>query len=283
MIEQKFETILVSTEDGVTTVTFNRPEKKNAMSPKMHRDMDRALTLLARDKDCRILVLTGAGDSWCAGEDLEEYFHNLIDKPLERSEASAWGKWRGEKLRLFPKPTIASINGWCIGGAFTTLASCDIALAAEEAKFVLSEINFGHFPGGEVTKAISEILAPRDVLYLSMTGEIIDGKQAEKIRLVTKTVPLAQLKDETRRVAEVLKSKEPLALRATKELYHLSQQLGREEARTLSGLFGRDLNALQGSTKDMAKEGIRQFKERKYKPALGSYDWKAEKGGKKGT
>jgi len=281
MIEQKFETILVSTEEGVTTVTFNRPEKKNAMSPKMHRDMDRALTLLARDKDCRVLVLTGAGDSWCAGEDLEEYFHNLIDKPLERSDASAWAKWRGEKLRLFPKPTIASINGWCIGGAFTTLASCDIAIAAEEARFVLSEINFGHFPGGEVTKAISEILAPRDVLYLSMTGEIVDGKQAEKIRLVTKAVPLARLSEETKRVAEVLKSKEPMALRAVKELYHLSQQLGREEARSLSGLFGRDLNLLQGATKDMAKEGIHQFKERKYKPALGSYDWQSAKGAKK--
>lgn len=279
-MEQKFETILISKEDGVATITFNRPEKKNAMSPRMHRDMDQALTLLARDKECVVLVLTGAGDSWCAGEDLEEYFHNLIDKPLDRSDASAWSKWRGEKLRLFPKPTIASINGWCIGGAFTALASCDIAIAAEEARFVLSEINFGHFPGGEVTKAISEILAPRDVLYLSMTGEIIDGKQAEKIRLVTRAVPLAKLKEETRRVAEILKSKEPLALRTTKELYHLSGQLGREEARSLSSLFGRDLNLIQGSRADMAKEGIRQFKERKYKPALGSYDWKT---GKKGS
>lgn len=280
-MERKFETILVSVEDGVATITFNRPEKKNAMSPGMHRDMDQALTLLARDKNCRVLVLTGAGDSWCAGEDLEEYFYNLVDKPLERSEASAWAKWRGEKLRLFPKPTIASINGWCIGGAFTTLASCDIAIAAEEAKFVLSEINFGHFPGGEVTKAISEILSPRDVLYLSMTGEIIDGRQAEKIRLVTRAVPLSRLKEETKRVAEVLKSKEPTALRTTKELYHLSQQLGREEARSLSGIFGRDLNAMQGSTADMAKEGIRQFKERKYKPALGSYRWQGEKSSKK--
>lgn len=280
-MERKFETILVSVEDGVATITFNRPEKKNAMSPGMHRDMDQALTLLARDKNCRVLVLTGAGDSWCAGEDLEEYFYNLVDKPLERSEASAWAKWRGEKLRLFPKPTIASINGWCIGGAFTTLASCDIAIAAEEAKFALSEINFGHFPGGEVTKAISEILSSRDVLYLSMTGEIIDGRQAEKIRLVTRAVPLSRLKEETKRVAEVLKSKEPTALRTTKELYHLSQQLGREEARSLSGIFGRDLNAMQGSTADMAKEGIRQFKERKYKPALGSYRWQGEKSSKK--
>ena len=261
-MNQAYETILASTEDGITTVTFNRPQKKNAMNPKMHREMDQVLTLLARDPGCRVLVLTGAGDSWCAGEDLEEYFYNLADKPLERSDASTWSKWRGEKLRLLPKPTIASINGWCVGGAFTTLSSCDIAIAADEAKFCLSEINFGHFPGGEVTRAVSSILAPRDFLYLSLTGEIIDAKTAFAIGLVNHVVPANQLEAKTMDIANRIANKGPIALKLAKEAVKLASRSNLDE-----GLRREvDLFALCFSTEDK-DEGVSAFLEKR-KPAF---------------
>src|SRR5262249_55535951 len=110
-----YETILVEREEGVVTVTFNRPHKKNAMSPKLHHEMVELLSTLRYDKDLRVLVVTGKGDSFSAGEDLKEFFYEqrermefeaLLDKSLE---------WRGWVLRFFSRATIAVVDGWGFG------------------------------------------------------------------------------------------------------------------------------------------------------------------------
>ena len=149
-----YETILVDRQDNIATITFNRPNKRNAMNPKLHYEMVEVLNELRFDKDLRVLILTGAGESFSAGEDLKEFFYEqrermeferLLEKALE---------WRVRILRAFPVPTIAAINGFCFGGAFSIVSGCDIAIAADEATFGLSEVNFGHFPGGPVSKRI---------------------------------------------------------------------------------------------------------------------------------
>ncbi|HWP28583.1 MAG TPA: enoyl-CoA hydratase-related protein, partial [Chloroflexota bacterium] len=108
--EKTYQTVKIEREDGITWVILNRPEKRNAMNPTMHFEMVDVLSELETDPQTRVLVLTGAGESWCAGQDLKEFFRELDDKPAERRRA-AWAtqEWRWRRLFTFPKPTIAMV------------------------------------------------------------------------------------------------------------------------------------------------------------------------------
>ena len=120
--------VLVEFEDQIAWVTLNRPEKRNCMSPALNDEMVEVLDTLELDDRCGVLVLTGAGDSFSAGMDLREFFRATDGMPFNkqmrvRRSAANW-QWR--QLMNFPKPTIAMVNGWCFGGAFTPLVSCDM-------------------------------------------------------------------------------------------------------------------------------------------------------------
>ena len=141
-----YKTICAEFDDGVCLLTLDRPDKRNAMNPVLGEEITDALEKLRNDKRCRVLVITGAGESFCAGMDLKEFNIDLQDKPAEYDRAHRVAvEWRGRTLRLFPKPTIAMVNGHCFGGAFTIVEGCDLAVAAEDAKMGLSEINFKMF------------------------------------------------------------------------------------------------------------------------------------------
>jgi trans-feruloyl-CoA hydratase/vanillin synthase len=214
----QYETILVEKNDGITTVKFNRPEKRNAMSPQLHQDMFHVLSDLEFDDETKVLIITGNGEAFCAGQDLKEYFFEQKDDVRAREESRRLSHaWRHQKLHYFPKPTIAMINGFCFGGAFTTVASCDIAIAADEATFGLSEVNFGHLAGGIVSKVVADLVLPRQALYYLMTGEAFDGKRSAEIGLTTLSVPKSELLKRTTALAETLKAKDPHGLRACKE------------------------------------------------------------------
>ena len=218
MTTKAYETVLVEKDDGITWVTLNRPEKRNAMNPQLHFDMVEALTWLNTDDETKVLVLTGAGQSWCAGMDLKEFFRELDDKPVERAAArDADRRWGWYGLTRFSKPTIAMVNGYCFGGAFTPLIACDFAIAAEDATFGLSEINWGILPGGLVSKVVTEVLTYRKAMYYACTGRTFDGKEAEDVGLITKAVPADKLREETIALARELMEKSPTVLRAVKE------------------------------------------------------------------
>ena len=146
-MSKSYETVKVERENGIAWVTLNRPDKRNAMSPQLHFEMCDILDELEHDPQARVLVLTGAGDAWCAGQDLKLFFRDLDNKPVERSHA-AWAShyWRWQKLYTYAKPTIAMVNGFCFGGGFTQLIACDFAIAAEDAQFGLSEVNWASCP-----------------------------------------------------------------------------------------------------------------------------------------
>ena len=129
----EYETIKIQQDDdGVTWLIFNRPEKRNAMSPQLHADCNDALYNLATDAKCRVLIITGAGDAFCAGQDLRLFFRGTDNAPRERFEAAENShQWRWTRLSKFPKPTIAMVNGFCFGGAFTQLIACDLAVAGQ--------------------------------------------------------------------------------------------------------------------------------------------------------
>src|ERR1017187_2037950 len=177
-----FRTLKIEVDQGVALLTLNRPEKKNAMNPALHEDMTAALEQLRYDDAAHVVVITGAGETFCAGMDLKEVFHELKDKPAEYDRIIRLAvEWRGRTLRYFPKPTIAMINGYCFGGAFSIVEGCDLAVAANEATFGLSEINFKGFPGGSVSKSLANMLRSRDALFYAMTGRRFNGKVAADI------------------------------------------------------------------------------------------------------
>jgi trans-feruloyl-CoA hydratase/vanillin synthase len=266
-----YQTILISKSEGITTVTLNRPEKRNAMNPQLHREMYEALTHLEGDEETRVLVITGAGQAFCAGMDLKEYFYDLKDNEYQRNlNRRLASDWCDRMLRLFPKPTIAMVNGYCFGGAFTIVASCDFAIAAHDAIFGLSEVNWGGLPAGLVSKVIGSMMAYRDALYYALTGETFDGKRAAEIKFVNRSVPREQLLEEVTELARHLTSLDAAALRATKEAFKQVVDMSYEQAywylmAKSNELQWRHLKLGHGG------EGIEKFVAKEYRPGFGSF------------
>jgi trans-feruloyl-CoA hydratase/vanillin synthase len=261
--------IRVEKKDGIVTLYIDRPEKRNAMNPQMHREMHKALSDLRFDPECRVLIITGVGESFSAGQDLKEYFYDLDEKQatVERQKIRAISnEWRNNILRLFPAPTIAAVNGWCFGGAFSIVCSCDIAIAADEATFGLSEINFRAIPGGMVTKNLTETLSLRNGLYYALTGKSFSGKRAAEIGLVTLSVPKARLMDEVYEHAELLKGKDPVALRHTKEAFKLSIRMDHEEAYNYA--TAKAMESIHEQGEGGMFHGIGGFMKGEFKPGL---------------
>lgn len=164
--------------------------------------------------------------------------------------------------------TFKRINGWCFGGAFTIVTACDIAIAAEDAVFGLSEVNFGNFPGGEVTRVLTEQLQPKHALFYALTGKTLTAKEAERIGLITKAVPRAELDKEVTEIANNLLEKDPVALRAVKEAWYYTLYATDEIAYEISNLISDRIKAQHGG-----RPGIKQFAEKQYRPGLGAYKW----------
>jgi trans-feruloyl-CoA hydratase/vanillin synthase len=270
--EYSYETVTVDVEDGIALITLNRPEKRNAMNPTMHFEMMDVIDRLEYDDDVAVLVITGAGEAWCAGQDLKEYFRDLDGKPAERAAASRAAQgWRWHRLWAYSKPTIAMVNGYCFGGAFTTLVACDLAIAAREATFGLSEVNWGILPGGNVSRALAEVLRHRDIMYLIMTGEPFDGDRAYEMGLVNKVVPLADLRDETMALARVLADKNPAVLSATKQAYKYVKDMDFRQSEEYLKVKSDLLNTIDPE-RGRAK-GMQQFLDSKtFRPGLGNYE-----------
>jgi len=253
-------------------VTLNRPEKRNAMSPTLNREMCDVLETLELDEAVNVLVLTGAGESWTAGMDLKEYFRE-VDEAAEivrekiRRDASTW-QWK--LLRMYAKPTIAMVNGWCFGGAFGPLVACDLAIASETAVFGLSEINWGIPPGNVVSKALADTVGHRKALEYIMTGETFTGLQAAEMGLVNRAVPLEILREETVTLARKLASKNPIALRAAKHGFKRCRELTWEQSEDY--LYAKVDQAQLRDDEKGREKGMQQFlDEKSIKPGLETY------------
>jgi len=257
--------------DRIAWVNFNRPDKRNAMSPTLNRDMMDVLDALEFRDDVGVLVLSGEGTAWSAGMDLKEYFRETEAKGLagtRQAQRESYGWWR--RLRWYQKPTIAMVNGWCFGGGYGPLFGCDLAFAADDAQFGLSEINWGILPGGGATKVAVELMPFRKAMYHAMMGENIDGRTAADWGLVNESVPLDRLRARVTEVAQVLLEKNPVALKATKDAVRRVSVMSYDDA---EDYLIRAQEAANSYDSDGRKEGIRQFiDEKSYKPGLGAYD-----------
>jgi trans-feruloyl-CoA hydratase/vanillin synthase len=262
----EYQTLLVTRTDGITTIAFNRPEKRNAMSPQLHREMFSLLTDLRYDKETRAVVITGAGDNFCAGQDLKQYGLELQSQPPRvRDEVREMvRRWRNELLRTLPQPVIARITGWCLGGALTVVAGCDIAIAADDAQFGLPEVNFGHFPAGDTTYVMTQHLQPKHGLYYALTGKMMSAKEAERLGLISKVVARADLDAEVLDTARCLAEKSPIGLKAVKEAWYYSSNTEPNVAYELSNLLSERAIREHGG-----RPGLEQFVEKKLRPASG--------------
>ncbi len=266
------KTVLVEFDEGIAWVSMNRPEKRNAISVELAYEMLDVVDALEGDERCKVLVLTGSGDAFSAGMDLRDYFRATDSGPdIERMRVyRANGTWQWRRLLYYPKPTIAMVNGWCFGGAFTPLISCDLAVAAEEARFGLSEINWGIIPAGVVSKAVATVLKQRDALYYVMTGKTFDGIKAADIGLVNEAVPLARLRQHTRELAKLLMEKNPTALRTAKVAFKLVGDMDWEQAADY--LTAKSDQAMMLDKERGREQGMKQFLDEKtYRPGLGAY------------
>lgn len=270
------QTVAYDIENRIAWVKFNRPEKRNAMSPALNRQMMRVLDELEFRDDVGVLVLTGEGSAWTAGMDLNEYFRETEANGLggtRKAQRESYGWWR--RLRWYQKPTVAMINGWCFGGGYGPLFACDLAFASDEAKFGLSEINWGILPGGGASKVVVELLSFRRAMYHAMMGEMVDGKTAAEWGLVNESVPADQLKARVTAVAENLLKKNPVALKATKDAIRRVREMTYDNA---EDFLVRAQEAANSYDNEGRKEGLRQFLDEKtYKPGLGAYDLSRQK------
>ena len=266
------ETVRHEIKDGVAWVYFNRPDKRNCMSPKLNRQMLKTLEALEFRDDVQVLVLTGEGQAWSAGMDLLEYFRMSEQEGIHKtrqSQREAYSWW--ERLRWYEKATVGMINGWCFGGAYGPLFGCDIVVASEEAQFGLSEINWAILPGGGASKVAAELMPYRKAMYHAMMGENLSGKEAAEQGLVTESVPADQLKARVTAIADKLKAKDSHALRATKWAMRRVMEMTYDNAEDYLIRTQEALNDFGGW--ETRKEATKQFLDEKtFKPGLGAFD-----------
>jgi len=244
-------------ENNIAWVYYNRPDKRNAQSPTLNREMMKVLNELEFRDDIGVLVLSGEGEAFCAGMDLKEYFAETEPLGLgatRKAQREAYLWW--ERLRWYHKPTIAMVNGWCFGGAYGPLYSCDLAFAADEAKFGLSEINWGILPGGGATKVATDLMSMRDAMYHTLTGEAIGGQKAAEWGLVNESMPLANLKARVTEVAESLLRKNPVALKASKDAVRRVREMTYQNAEDYLIRAQEAANSFDNTGR---KEGINQL------------------------
>ena len=268
----EWETVKVTFEDGIAWVVLNRPNKRNAMSPTLNREMLEVLEALEFDDRAKVLVLTGAGDAFTAGMDLKEYFREVEGMPPAKVAAirRAAGAWQWRKLMHYAKPTIAMVNGWCFGGGFTPMVACDLAIAADESTFGLSEINWGIIPAGNVTRAVAATMNHRDSLYYIMTGEPFNGVKAAQMGLVNESVPLVNLRERVVVLAKLLMSKNPTILHAAKVAYKNSHDMSWEISEDY--LVAKAAQARSSDMESGRQKGLKQFLDDKtFRPGLGGY------------
>lgn len=270
-MSNNYECITVDIDDRVATVTLNRPDKRNAMSPQLNKEMSQALDAIRYDGDVDIVVLTGAGDSFTAGMDLKEYFRETEGnaQAFERARDQAWD-WQYSKLRHMPQLTIAKVNGWCFGGGFTPLVSCDLAISADEATFGLSEINWGIIPAGLVTRDVALAMGYRNAMFYTVTGLPFSGTRAVEVGLVNESVPRAELDARVDELIAHLRGLNPAVLRTAKEAYRHSVTMDYEQA--WDYLAAKSLQLRARDKEGGRRAGMTQFLDDKsFKPGLGAY------------
>lgn len=203
----------VTKQGNIGIITMNRPEALNALSSAVFADLTKALDQVEHDDEVYVVVITGAGRAFVAGADIGEMAHMNVEEGLSFSEL---GNSLLMRVDMFPKPTIAAVNGFALGGGCELSLACDIRIASEKAKFGQPEVGLGIIPGFGGTQRMARIIGTGPAMELIFTADTIDAKQAEKIGMVNHVVPAEELMNTAIAMAEKIASKAQVAIRTSK-------------------------------------------------------------------
>jgi enoyl-CoA hydratase len=258
-----YENILFEVSDGIGVLTFNRPKALNALNPATLDEVAGVLQLAARDDSIRVLVLTGAGEkAFVAGADINE-FSSM--NPLSARLFAEKGQGIFFEIERLPKPVIACVNGFALGGGCEIAMSCDFIYASDKARFGQPEVNLGLIPGFGGTQRLSRLVGRAKAKELCMTGEMIDARQAKDLGLVAKVFEAEQLLEETMKTARSLASKSAAILRSLKKVIDSGADIDLKNGCALEAeAFGVCFGSL-----DM-REGVAAFLEKRKPEFKGS-------------
>ena len=246
-----YETISIETEGRVAILTINRPDKLNALNSKVHVEGVAALDELRKDSEVRVVVITGAGEkSFVAGADISEF----EGKTPVTQRATFQERTLFNTIDTFPKPVIAMVNGFCLGGGNELALACDLRICSENARFSQPEINLGIIPGGGGTQRLTRLVGEGRSMEMVLTGDMIDAETAHRFGLVNHVYAADELRARTLELAAKIAEKAPIALQLAKEAVKFASRSNLDE-----GLRREvDLFAICFSTEDK-KEGVEAF------------------------
>ncbi|MEM1538716.1 MAG: enoyl-CoA hydratase-related protein [Candidatus Nezhaarchaeales archaeon] len=252
-----YKHVIYEKAEGIARIVINRPRILNVLNQEVVEEIHRALLDADRDRDIRVIVLTGAGEkAFCAGIEVSAFKEAT---PIERRMFTEG--FREKILNTIMgigKPVIAAVNGYALGAGCELVLACDLAIASEDARFGQPEINIGAIPGGGGTQQLPRVVGLKKAKELMFTGDMIDAKEAERLGIVNKVVQRGRLEEEVKDLARRLAEKSPIALRMVKEAVNKSVELNLS-----AGLaYETELFSLCSSTEDFA-EGVRAFLEKR--------------------
>lgn len=251
----ELKNLLYDKSEGIGTITINRPKAMNGISADLLQEFIWILNNIKDDDEIRAVIITGGDKIFAAGADipsLAKFDSSAAEKFIELCHVSQ------TTMASLPKPIICAVAGMALGGGCETVLACDIRIAAEGAMFGLPEINLGLFPGGGGTQRIARNVGSCWAKYLVLTGQPIDAKKAAEIGLINEVVPLEELMPRARKIAKILASKSPLAMRTAKQCVDFSADVDIDSGRA----YERKAWAFLFSTGDPA-EGLNAFLEKR--------------------
>ncbi|MBI2886457.1 MAG: enoyl-CoA hydratase/isomerase family protein [Chloroflexi bacterium] len=209
-----FQTLLYEKAEGIAWITLNRPERLNALNVQMRDDLYEVMSAVRDDPEVQVVIFKGAGDrAFCAGADLTEF--GSAPSPViarqVRWERDQWGLLLG-----LPKPLIAAIHGFCLGSGLELSMTCDLRVAAEDARFGLPEVGLGIIPAAGGSQTLPRLVGRGRALELILTGDYLDAAEAHRIGLVNRVVPRAEIYPTAEALARKIMEKDQVVVRAAK-------------------------------------------------------------------
>lgn len=250
------ENLLLDRSEGIAVLTVNRPKVLNALNTQTLDELRRTVLALKHDADVRCVILTGAGEkAFVAGADINEL---AVQTPVSGRDHALRGQHVFDLIEQMGKPVIAAINGYALGGGCELAMACTLRIAADTARLGQPEINLGIVPGYAGTQRLTRLVGRGRALEILLTGDPLTAEAALRFGLVNRVVPAAELMSEARKLASVLASKAPVAVRYIIDAVNKGLQMAFGEAQVYEAtLFG-----LVASTDDM-REGTKAFLEKR--------------------
>lgn len=251
--------ILVKEENGIATITLNRPEKLNAFYGHMRRDFAEALERVGSDDDIHVVVITGAGRAFCAGGDIGYMMELANRRDVDEFERLLGSARRVlTTIRLMGKPVVASVNGAAAGAGFNVVLACDIRIASSDATFAQSFAKIGLHPDWGGTYFLPRVVPTNIACEMIFLADSIDAQKALKLGIINRVVAPEELEEETRKLAQRLAEAPPIAIAAAKRSIYASDQ------QDLEAMLQLEVEAqLECFESEDFKEGLRAFMEKR--------------------